>query len=212
MVSEVNSQSDKLSLHYVDGDFSARAQFAKVACDLGIHCELYDSLTELSAYPPRHGLIVLRDTLNGGGDVASAFAEMHRAGIWLAAIVVGQAPAPVQIVDAIKAGALDYLDLPVDAGRLQRCLARTTHEAVRISSLRRRSIEARQLINGLSTRETQVLELLAAGHSNKLIARELGISPRTVEIHRANMMNKLGATHSAKAVRIKLDAEQMLVA
>jgi DNA-binding CsgD family transcriptional regulator len=52
-----------------------------------------------------------------------------------------------------------------------------------------------------------VLDWLTEGRSNKAIARELDISPRTVEIHRANMMHKLGANHAAEAVRVRLDAQ-----
>jgi FixJ family two-component response regulator len=68
-------------------------------------------------------------------------------------------------------------------------------------------IEARDRISTLSTREREVLDWLAEGSSNKAIARELDISPRTVEIHRANMMNKLGARHAAEAVRLRLEAK-----
>jgi FixJ family two-component response regulator len=68
-------------------------------------------------------------------------------------------------------------------------------------------IEARDRISTLSAREREVLDWLAEGSSNKAIARELDISPRTVEIHRANMMTKLGARHAAEAVRLKLEAK-----
>ena len=62
-------------------------------------------------------------------------------------------------------------------------------------------------VNSLAVRLPQVLDWLAEGSSNKAIARELDISPRTVEIHRANMMNKLGARHAAEAVRLRLEAK-----
>lgn len=68
-------------------------------------------------------------------------------------------------------------------------------------------IAARRLIEDLSEREREVLDLLVDGGSNKRIARELSISPRTVEIHRANMMQKLGAGHVAEAIRLRLDAK-----
>ena len=71
-------------------------------------------------------------------------------------------------------------------------------------------VEARQPHRQLSTREREVLEWLAQGSSNKSIARELEISPRTVEIHRANMMNKLGAAHTAEAVRLQVEAGSSL--
>lgn len=209
---ELEGQSKKLTLHYVDLDTRARAQFATLAMEIGHHCELYDSLSELYAYPPEHGLIVMRDAPSDAGGILSALARLEKAGIWLPVIAVGDAPSPHKIVEAIKAGALDYLSLPLEGSRLERCLVRTAEEAKRTSSLRRRKIEVQELIDRLSTREAEVLDLLACGHSNKLIARELGISPRTVEIHRANMMNKLGARHAASAVRIKLESEQVQLA
>ena len=70
----------------------------------------------------------------------------------------------------------------------------------------RQAVEARSKLSLLTQRETEVLDLLVAGSSNKQIARDLEISPRTVEIHRANMMAKLGANHAADAVRLRLEA------
>ena len=201
MLCEINRGHEKITLHYVDDDVKARAQFSQAAFELGYHCELYDSFAEMSGYHPQHGIIFFRDTPSVEGFVAGAFTEMRKAGIWLAAVVVGSSPAPAQIVEAIKAGALDYLSLPMDVARLQRCLARTADEATRISGVRRKSIEAHELIKMLSPREAEVLELLSEGHSNKSIARELNISPHTVEIHRANMMSKLGATHSEPVLK-----------
>jgi two-component system, LuxR family, response regulator FixJ len=64
------------------------------------------------------------------------------------------------------------------------------------------AVGAMQLIASLSPRERQVLDALAAGRSNKLIAFDLGISMRTVEVHRARMMNRLGVRQFAEAIRI----------
>ena len=206
---EIPGQQDKITLHYVDDDVKTRAQFAQIAVEVGYHCELYDSLDEILDYRPQHGLIVLKESADTEGVVVRAIDQMRKAGMWLAFIVVGSSPEPAHIVEAIKAGALDYLSLPVDGQQLQRCLARSGGEAQRISSLQRKKIEAQEVLKKLSMRETEVLEYLSDGRSNKEIARVLGISPRTVEVHRANMMIKLGATHPASAVRIKLDAERL---
>lgn len=133
--------------------------------------------------------------------------RLSRLGIWLPLIAVENDPRPGRIVEAIKGGALDYLSLPLDPDRFERCLTRIEKEAEVFGAARRRMIEARDRIASLSVREREVLEWLAQGSSNKVIARELDISPRTVEIHRANMMHKLGARHAAEAVRLKLEAK-----
>ena len=90
--------------------------------------------------------------------------------------------------------------------RLLAMVARISEEADAYAAARRKVIEARNRIATLSPREREVLDWLAEGRSNKMIARELSISPRTVEIHRANMMQKLSATHAAEAVRLRIEA------
>lgn len=211
MLTEDHAQTDRIALHYIDNDISARARFAQAAMQLGHHCELYESLVELSVHLPRLGILVVRDDPALGGGIVDVIARLERLGIWLSVIGVADAPEPRRIVETIKAGALDYLALPLEAARLERCLARISPEDRQVSALRRRRIEAQQKISRLTSREGEVLAKLSSGLSNKGIARELGISPRTVEIHRANMMNKLEAAHAASAVRIALDAYEDVV-
>jgi len=61
-------------------------------------------------------------------------------------------------------------------------------------------------VQKLTRREREVLAGVAAGLSNRLIGEKLAISPRTVEIHRANMLNKMGASHTSEAIRIAIEA------
>lgn len=196
----------KASLHFIDSSSRNRAELARVGFSLGHHSEVYGDLSELSAHPPREGIIVARDTVEEGG-VSMILERLSRLGIWLPLIAVEAQPRPGRIVEAIKAGALDYLSLPLDPDRFARCLTRIEREAEVYGAARRRMIEARDRISSLSNREREVLDWLSEGSSNKVIARELEISPRTVEIHRANMMMKLGARHAAEAVRLKLEAK-----
>ena len=196
----------KAILHFIDPSTRHRAELARVGFALGHHSEVYTDLSELSTHPPRDGIVIARDMPAEGG-LPVILDRLGRLGIWLPVIAVDEDPSPRRIVEAIKAGALDYLSLPLDPNRLERCLLRIEKEAETFGEARRRMIEARDRIETLSAREREVLDWLAEGSSNKTIARELDISPRTVEIHRANMMSKLGARHAAEAVRLKLEAQ-----
>lgn len=196
----------KAPLHFIDASTRHRAELARIGFSLGHHSEVYSDVKDLSVHPPREGIIIARDRPADGG-VPQVLARLGRMGIWLPVIAVDEQPIPGRIVDAVKAGALDYLPLPLDEHRFARCLERIAKEAETFGAARRRMFEARDRIALLSAREREVLDWLAEGCSNKVIARELDISPRTVEIHRANMMNKLGAKHAAEAVRLRLEAE-----
>jgi FixJ family two-component response regulator len=195
----------RLMLHIVDGDSRSRAEQARTAFALGHHGEVYSDLTELLGRPPEHGVILLRQRAMDVS-LGELFERLGERGIWLPVIVCAEELQLELVVGAIKSGALDYLQLPLENGRLARSLARVAVEAEAHGSARRRLAEARRRVAQLSKREREVLELLSLGNSNKIIARELSISPRTVEIHRANMMTKLRAGHAAEAVRVWLRA------
>ena len=196
----------RLILHCVDTDVRVRAELARASFALGHHAEVYSSIAELCQRPPREGLLVVRDNPRDGGFLAASELMSH-SGVWLPAIATDHAPSTGRIVAAMKAGALDYLPLPIDRQRLGATLDRLGSEVKREAALRRRKVEARGRISQLSNREREVLDWLSEGSSNKAIARQLSISPRTVEIHRANMMTKLGARHAAEAVRLRMEAQ-----
>jgi two-component system response regulator FixJ len=107
-------------------------------------------------------------------------------------------------VDAMKLGAVDFLEKPFEDDALiaavQSALGRHEHDARRAAE----KAETFERIASLSARERQVLEGLVAGNPNKTIAFDLGISPRTVEIYRANVMTKMKATSLSDLVRMAL--------
>ena len=193
------------TLHIIDGSCRSRAEQARLGFENGYHCEIYSDLEELMLSPPDRGIILARDD-EGGGRVDEVLSHLSRAGVWVPVVATSQDPRPGQVVAAIKAGALDYLRLPLHPERLHEAVNRIEREAVAYGEARRKMVEARNRIASLSPREREVLDWLAEGRSNKMIARELHISPRTVEIHRANMMSKLGAHHAAEAVRLRIEA------
>ncbi|TCJ39449.1 response regulator transcription factor [Parafrankia sp. BMG5.11] len=192
-------------IHFVEPDTRLRADLARVTFAAGHHAEVYAALAELADHPPQRGIIVLRDDADAS-TVRERLDLLAGRGLWLPAVVMGVQPTTDRIVAAIKAGALDYLPLPLVPARLEAMLANIGDEAHAHAEARRRMVEARSRIGSLSAREREVLDWLTRGSSNKTIARELAISPRTVKIHRANMMHKLGAAHPADAVRLQIEA------
>lgn len=194
----------RTTLHIVGGDSRTRAEQARVAFALGHHAEVYGDIEELLARPPRSGIVLVEDE---GSDPAGELIErLGQHSIWLPVVFVSPEPEIERVVAAIKAGALHYLPLPLEMGTFARRLSAILEEAGEHAERRRREVEAQRVVAQLSRREREVLALLSAGCSNKEIARRLEISPRTVEIHRGNMMAKLGAGHAADAVRLWLEA------
>ena len=108
-------------------------------------------------------------------------------------------------VRAIKAGATDVVTRPIDTEFIVRAVRDALNQDGRAGAMlpHRRAIEVRGFAQ-LTPREREVLQLIAQGQSNKEAGRELGISPRTIEVHRARVMEKLGAKNTADLMRIVL--------
>ena len=124
---------------------------------------------------------------------------------WPVIVITGHADIPLA-VEAMKQGALDFIEKPYDSevllGAVRAALSSHAQSAARESE----KAEIRERMANLSPRERQVLEGLVAGHPNKIIAYDLGISDRTVEIYRANVMTKMQAASLSQLVRMALIA------
>ncbi len=131
--------------------------------------------------------------------------KARRAG--LPVIVVGDARGDIAVgVQAMKAGAVDFLDVPYRPEQLLDALA-SAQAGIRETADRNEAVElAKARIAALPTREREVLDGLLAGGTNKTIARDLGLSPRTVEAHRARIMERLGAQSLPELVQITVMA------
>lgn len=195
------AQADVLAL--VDGDMVRRAAISHRLGACGIHVEPFDGIAELVEHWPRSGLILAHDL---DGTLASLMQQMERGASWLPVIGFAEDPTPARIVAAVFNGAVDYIAWPFDEAELSRTLASAQSRADSLGHARMRETRARGRIERLTQREREVLSCVASGLSSRKIGEKLAISPRTVEIHRANMLNKIGARHTSEAIRIAVEA------
>ena len=189
----------------VDDDPDVRDSLATLLKSSGFHPETFESAAKFlaSGGANRQGCLIA-DIRMPDMDGLALQEELARRGALLAVIIVtGHGDVPLA-VRAMKAGAVDFLEKPFDEESLmisvRRAADAASSEGNRIAALE----EARARIAELTKRERQVLDLVVAGRANKVIAHELGISPRTVELHRARVMDKMNARTVADLVRVSL--------
>ncbi|MDE1938921.1 MAG: response regulator transcription factor [Alphaproteobacteria bacterium] len=118
-------------------------------------------------------------------------------------IMTGHGDVPIA-VQAMKAGAVDFLEKPFNDDVLLDCISRALARLASTDDAANAAREAEKRLTQLTERERQVLDLIVAGKANKVIAYELSISPRTVEIHRSRVMEKMDAGNLADLVRMVL--------
>src|SRR5689334_17260184 len=121
-------------------------------------------------------------------------------------IITGHGDVPLA-VQAMKAGAIDFLEKPFSDDMILTSVRRALEIGSRARGRAAETRAAKDLLSALTPRERGVLDRLVQGRSNKVVAHELGISPRTVEIHRAHIMSKMEASSLSDLVRLVLTAE-----
>jgi PAS domain S-box-containing protein len=202
------TQHDGSMVYVVDGDERSRRELSLVLQEASFQVNEFPSaqafLEVASVLVP--GCVVLRIHGPEASELTLA-RELKGRRAALPVIVVGEARGSVSFgVEAMKAGAVDFLNIPYRSDQLLEAVASAT---VSIQDRAQRDQAAdlvRARIAALSTREREVLDGLLAGGTNKAIARDLGISPRTVEAHRARIMERLGAQSLPELVQIAMAA------
>ncbi len=191
------------NLVLIDSDFRRRAAISHCLAETPIHVEPFEDLSEITRRWPRDGVILVHDD---GIIVAALHQHMTEIGKWLPLVAFAAAPETGQVVKAVLDGAIDYLSWPFGNSEVRQALIVAEESAGSLGSLRLREAMARSRVRKLTRREREVLAGVADGLSNRLIGERLEISPRTVEIHRANMLTKMGANHTSEAIRIAIEA------
>ena len=150
---------------------------------------------------------VVTDVRMPGMSGMDLIVQMNARGIRLPVIVVtGHADVPLA-VRAMREGAVDLLEKPFHAEDLLAAIRRALAAAPPPSATESEREDVRSRLGTLSGRELEVLDQLVRGHPNKVIAYEMGISPRTVEVHRANVMKKTQAANLSELIRLFLNVD-----
>jgi two-component system, LuxR family, response regulator FixJ len=197
----------RLHVHVVDADCARRAAIARDLYGKSVHVEIYEDLHELLGCEPSWGIVLAHADQPLFDDMLFIETVHERAG-YMPIAFYSEAPAPERIVSAMLSGALDYIQWPTPTGLLD-AVVRMSRRGEQRTRLEARKHSARQRVETLTRRERDVLVRLVEGDSNKEIAQHLGISPRTVEIHRSGMLARLNARSTADAVRIGLHSGLM---
>jgi two-component system, LuxR family, response regulator FixJ len=192
-------------VHVIDDDEAVRQSIEFLLRTFGVKARTYDSASAfLDALPNIESGCIITDVRMPGVSGIDLLRRLGEMGIRMPVIVVtGHGDVPLA-VEAMKNGAIDFLEKPFAddllLGSVRSALNRSQENAERDAE--RAEVEAR--LATLTNREREVLEGLVAGKPNKIIAFDLAISPRTVEIYRANVMTKMEAGSLSELVRMAL--------
>ncbi|HEX4736017.1 MAG TPA: response regulator [Allosphingosinicella sp.] len=193
-------------IHIVDDDAQVRAATSYLLSSHGYATETYSGGAEFLARAQLDRGLLLLDLRMPGMDGHQVLEELVRRGIAIPVVVMSGHGELGPAVEAMKLGAVDFLSKPPSEEELLSAVRRALALFSEGQEKRNAEQEAVARLERLSPRERQMLQGLVAGLSNKEIARRLGLSPRTVEMHRANMMDELGTETLPEALRIALDA------
>lgn len=194
-------------IHLVDDDEAIRHSASFMLRHSGFRVKTYpDGVTFLAQVSDAEPGCILLDVQMPGKDGLEVQEELNQRGIAMPVIVLTGHGDVAVAVRAMKAGAVDFVEKPYAKQSLVDALTRAFE---RLEARRKQDVladEARGLVERLTPREKDVLLGLVDGQTNKAIAEALDISPRTVEIHRANLMEKMQASSLSTVLRIAFAA------
>lgn len=186
----------------IDDDIKRRASISYYLNRHGIFAEPFEAIEEFAESLPKKGIVLIHDTKGAVPRLLQTIRARHS---WLPIVAFSESPLPPQIVEAVLQGAIGYVAWPGYGEALIETLrdaGERTDAAIALGS--RHALAAAQ-IQKLSKREREILAGMVEGLSNRMIGERLEISPRTVELHRSNLLGKVNAKHSADAIRVAIE-------
>ena len=195
---------DNAIVHLIDDDEDVRRALAFLLGTAGLAVKVYESaILFLDNYNGSQTGCIVSDVRMPGMDGLQLLKRLKEMDVKLPVIVLTGHADVALAVEAMKAGAVDFIEKPFSDEVLLNAIQSAL--AQRLSHLPRGNVEQiRTRMTSLTPREREVLEGLLKGHPNKTIAYDLGLSPRTVEVHRANVMTKMAASSLSELVRMAL--------
>ena len=195
-------------IHLVDDDEAIRRSVGFMLKTSGYHVRTYESgIHLLKGAPNLESGCILLDIRMPGMDGLEVQAALRDKGVTLPVIIMTGHGDVSLAVQAMKNGAVDFIEKPFEKAVLLSAIEHGVERLRKSASSHARAEEAAVKLQALTPREREVLDGLAKGLPNKTIAYDLGISPRTVEIHRSNLMSKLEVRSLSEALRFAFAAQ-----
>ena len=194
-------------VHIVDDDEAMRKSLAFMLSTAGLPVRVYDSAASfLASLATAQDGCLITDIRMPEMTGIELLQKLQAKRVRLPVIVItGHGDIPLA-VEAMKSGAVDFIEKPFAAETILRAVRAAEHCAAKLDHKSEEVGQIASRLASLSDRERQVLDGLIAGNANKTIAHELGISPRTVEVYRANLMAKMQAKSLSELIRMTLAA------
>jgi FixJ family two-component response regulator len=196
-------------MYLIDEDPLSRRDLIRLLAEIEIETWPFQSPSQLMSMLPslEPGPVLLGLDADRPGESFELMDEMQRQGFdW--PVIAASSEADTRLaVEAMKRGAVDFLDLPVRAERLDEAVAAASDRLERSSSERSARREAEQRLGALTGREMEVARALVRGMGNKTVAHHLGLSVRTIEMHRSRLLRKLGVRSLAEAAVLVAQAQ-----
>lgn len=188
----------------IESDYQKRAKITNALFSGGYHVEPYEEIEEFISEARSRYVVLINDS---GDNVDRLLDMLDRKALWFPIVPYSETATLSEIVSAMLKGAVGYIDRLPDLESIVDVLNSNKEERQRIVETGKARAEARSKLVLLTKREREVLKCMSDGMSNKIIGMKLGISPRTVEIHRANMISKLETDSTNEALRLAAYAD-----